>query len=38
MVHLYGHAHPLYEKWVAEDATKSAPGVSKTDNELVVVP
>lgn len=37
-VHLYGHVHSLYEKQVAEDVVKSAPGVTKIDNKIVVVP
>jgi osmotically-inducible protein OsmY len=37
-VHLRGQVHSLWEKRLAEQAAASAPGVSKVENELVVVP
>ena len=37
-VHLHGHVHSVYEKRIAEEAAKSAPGVVKVDNEIVVTP
>jgi osmotically-inducible protein OsmY len=37
-VHLHGHVHSLYEKKVAENAAKAAPGVVEVDNEIVVTP
>lgn len=37
-VHLHGHVHSLYEKRVAEEAARSAPGVTEVDNEIVVTP
>jgi osmotically-inducible protein OsmY len=37
-VHLHGHVHSLFEKKVADDAAKSAPGVIEVDNEIEVTP
>jgi osmotically-inducible protein OsmY len=37
-VHLHGTVHSLYERRLAEEAAKSAPGVTKVDNEIAVVP
>jgi osmotically-inducible protein OsmY len=37
-VHLHGHVHSVYEKRLAEEAAKSAPGVVKVENEIVVMP
>jgi osmotically-inducible protein OsmY len=37
-VHLHGTVHSLYERRVAEEAAKAAPGVSKVENEIVVTP
>ncbi|MGZ4357484.1 MAG: BON domain-containing protein [Gaiellaceae bacterium] len=37
-VHLYGEVHSPYEKRIAENAAKSAPGVKKIDNDIVVTP
>jgi osmotically-inducible protein OsmY len=35
---LHGTVHSLYEKKIAEQEAASAPGVSKVDNQIVVVP
>jgi osmotically-inducible protein OsmY len=37
-VHLHGHVRSLWEKRAAEEAARSAPGVSEVINEIVVVP
>jgi osmotically-inducible protein OsmY len=37
-VHLSGRVHSWYEKRLAEQEAKSAPGVSKVDNQIAVVP
>jgi len=37
-VHLQGHVHSLFEKKVAEEAAKAAPGIVKVENEIVVTP
>jgi osmotically-inducible protein OsmY len=37
-VHLHGHVHSLFEKKVAEEAAKAAPGIVKVENEIVVTP
>jgi osmotically-inducible protein OsmY len=37
-VHLRGKGHSLYEKKLAENVTKAAPGIKEVDNEIVVVP
>jgi osmotically-inducible protein OsmY len=37
-VHLHGTVHTFYEKQLAENAAKSAPGVAEVDNEIAVVP
>jgi len=37
-VHLRGRVHSWYEKRLAEQEAKSAPGVSKVDNQITVVP
>jgi osmotically-inducible protein OsmY len=37
-VHLHGTVHTFYEKRLAENAAKSAPGVAEVDNEISVVP
>ncbi|MGZ4410222.1 MAG: BON domain-containing protein [Gaiellaceae bacterium] len=37
-VHLHGHVHSLYEKRLAENAAKAAPGVVEVDNEILVTP
>jgi osmotically-inducible protein OsmY len=37
-VHLKGRVHSWYEKRLAEQEAKSAPGVLKVDNEITVVP
>ena len=37
-VHLHGRVHSWYEKRLAEQEAKSAPGVSKVDNQITVVP
>jgi osmotically-inducible protein OsmY len=37
-VHLHGTVHSLFEKRVAENAAKSAPGVKEVVDEIVVVP
>jgi osmotically-inducible protein OsmY len=37
-VHLHGTVHSVYEKKLAEDAAKSAPGVQKVENDIAVVP
>jgi osmotically-inducible protein OsmY len=37
-VHLHGTVHSLFEKRVAENAAKAAPGVKKVDNEIMVMP
>jgi osmotically-inducible protein OsmY len=37
-VHLHGRVHSWYEKRLAEQEAASAPGVSKVDNQITVVP
>jgi len=37
-VELQGHVHSLWEKKIAESAAASAPGVSKVENQLAVIP
>jgi osmotically-inducible protein OsmY len=37
-VHLQGRVHSWYEKRLAEQEAASAPGVSKVDNQITVVP
>ncbi|MGZ4338400.1 MAG: BON domain-containing protein [Gaiellaceae bacterium] len=37
-VHLHGKVHSWYEKQLAEREAKSAPGVAKVDNEIIIVP
>jgi osmotically-inducible protein OsmY len=37
-VHLRGRVHSWYEKRLAEQEAKAAPGVSKVDNQITVVP
>jgi osmotically-inducible protein OsmY len=37
-VHLHGRVHSWYEKRLAEREAASAPGVSKVDNQITVVP
>jgi osmotically-inducible protein OsmY len=37
-VHLHGTVHSFYEKQLAENAAKAAPGVMNVDNEIAVVP
>jgi osmotically-inducible protein OsmY len=37
-VHLSGRVHSWYEKRLAEQEAKSAPGVTKVDNQITVVP
>jgi osmotically-inducible protein OsmY len=36
--HLHGHVHSIFEKHVAEQAAAGAPGVSRVDDRVVVVP
>ena len=35
-VRLHGTVHSFYEKKLAEDAAKAAPGVAKVENDIVV--
>lgn len=37
-VHLHGTVHTFYERKLAEEAAKAAPGVTKVENEIAVVP
>ncbi|MGZ4370530.1 MAG: BON domain-containing protein [Gaiellaceae bacterium] len=37
-VHLHGTVHSFYEKKLAEDAAKAAPGVAKVENDIAIVP
>ena len=37
-VHLRGRVHSWYEKQLAEREARSAPGVARVDNEIIVVP
>lgn len=37
-VHLDGHVHPLREAKIAGNAVGAAPGVSRVDNRLSVIP